>query len=288
MKYSVIFTTFITLTLSSQPVSAGSIGDTYETGGLLTKANMDNIKAAVNDNDSRVGAIKTQTINLANGCLANEYLQAIATNGELKCVEDRDTDTTYTAGTGITINGTTISTTATTAKTDYYFITGSELEPVESTDETEWNAYDLEGQYAFPTNHGDKVVGQGVRLPDGSIITDMRCYYYDNDPTYNIDKFDFNLYERAYLNRSFGIQIFPGNDAPPTTGQSIVIKQLIETGLNHIVDNDNNAYYMRLRLGTDNTSYTSLDSNDFDNDGPNPRADTSNLRTYGCRITYTH
>ena len=61
MKYSVIFTTFITLALSSQPVSAGSIGDTYETGGILTKANMDNIKAAVNDNDVRINTNATNT-----------------------------------------------------------------------------------------------------------------------------------------------------------------------------------------------------------------------------------
>jgi hypothetical protein len=33
---------------------AGSIGDTYTAGDTLTAAKMDNIKAAVNDNDGRI------------------------------------------------------------------------------------------------------------------------------------------------------------------------------------------------------------------------------------------
>ena len=48
---------------------------------------MNNIRNEVNDNDSRVRAIETQTSNLANGCLANEYIQAIAKNGDLSCEE---------------------------------------------------------------------------------------------------------------------------------------------------------------------------------------------------------
>lgn len=56
MKHRGIIVTAIAfvLTLTSQLVVAGSISDTYTTGEVLTKANMDNIKAAVNDNDTRI------------------------------------------------------------------------------------------------------------------------------------------------------------------------------------------------------------------------------------------
>ena len=286
MKYSIIFTTVIALALASQLVTAGTIAEDYGTppNKILTVDMMDEIKAAVNDNDSRVGAIKTQTINLANGCLANEYLQAIATNGDLTCVQDRDTDTTYTAGTGITITDTTISI-APNTETDFYFITGSELQPLEDTTETEWHAYDIRGQYAFPINDRPHNVGHGVRLPDGATITEMRCGYYDNDPNFGIAKFDFNLYERSYSNPDTGTLITPPNDAPPTTAldASTEIRRLIESGLNHTVDNANNAYYMRLRMQA-SPGYTSLNSIGEENVG----AGDSNIRTYGCQIAYQH
>ncbi len=47
----------VALALSSQLVSADSITDTYTTGDTLTAEKMDNIKAAVNDNNSKVNAI---------------------------------------------------------------------------------------------------------------------------------------------------------------------------------------------------------------------------------------
>jgi hypothetical protein len=42
---------------STGVVHAGNIGDTYTTGGTLTATNMDNIKGAVNDNDTRINAL---------------------------------------------------------------------------------------------------------------------------------------------------------------------------------------------------------------------------------------
>jgi hypothetical protein len=52
MKYNVIFTTIIALAVSSQLIFAGEIADTYTAGDTLTAAKMDNIKAAVNDNNN--------------------------------------------------------------------------------------------------------------------------------------------------------------------------------------------------------------------------------------------
>ena len=63
MKYSIIFTTVITLALTSQVVTAGSIADTYATGDTLTATKMENIKTAVNDND---GNVSTNTSNISS------------------------------------------------------------------------------------------------------------------------------------------------------------------------------------------------------------------------------
>lgn len=56
MKNRLIIATSIALALSSQYAVAGSIADSYLTGDTLTAAKMDNIKAAVNDNDTRTTA----------------------------------------------------------------------------------------------------------------------------------------------------------------------------------------------------------------------------------------
>lgn len=56
MKHKVILTTVIALTINSQFATAGSITDTYTTGDTLTATTLNNIKDAVNDNDTNVGA----------------------------------------------------------------------------------------------------------------------------------------------------------------------------------------------------------------------------------------
>lgn len=57
MKFRNIIKTAIAFvfTLTCQLVVAGTISDTYETGNVLTQENMDNIKAAVNDNATKTG-----------------------------------------------------------------------------------------------------------------------------------------------------------------------------------------------------------------------------------------
>lgn len=56
MKSSILIAIGVFLTLSSQLVTAGTIADTYTTGDILTAAKMDNIKTAVNDNDTNINA----------------------------------------------------------------------------------------------------------------------------------------------------------------------------------------------------------------------------------------
>jgi hypothetical protein len=58
------------LACSAGVVHAGSIGDSYATGGTLTATNMDNIKSAVNDNDTRTTTNSTQITNIINNTQA--------------------------------------------------------------------------------------------------------------------------------------------------------------------------------------------------------------------------
>ncbi len=57
MKQRIIITTL--LALVSQITAAGPITDTYTTGDTLTATKMDNIKAAINDNDIRINTNAT-------------------------------------------------------------------------------------------------------------------------------------------------------------------------------------------------------------------------------------
>lgn len=59
MKYLSSILAIVGLILMSQLVYADSITDTFSTGDTLTVATMDNIKSAVNDNDSRISALES-------------------------------------------------------------------------------------------------------------------------------------------------------------------------------------------------------------------------------------
>lgn len=59
MKKCIIITTAVALALSSWLVAAGSITDTYTSGDILTATKMNNIKDAVNDNNSDIARINS-------------------------------------------------------------------------------------------------------------------------------------------------------------------------------------------------------------------------------------
>ena len=98
MKYRLI--TIIALALTGQLVNAADITDTYTAGDTLTATKMDNIKTAVNDNDSNVS---TNTSNITiNSNNINDSADRIT------ALEDAGTGgiTSVNAGSGLSGGGT--------------------------------------------------------------------------------------------------------------------------------------------------------------------------------------
>ena len=77
MKHSIIFTTVIALALTAQIVSAGSIANPYTTGETLTATKMNDIRTAVNDNDSRIASKVNSGIDF-NSFTANKTVTSTA------------------------------------------------------------------------------------------------------------------------------------------------------------------------------------------------------------------
>lgn len=306
MKNTKLLALAIVLSSISSVIYADRVENPFDSDETLTATRMNEIRSAINDNDARIA---NKQENIGQGCSSSEAIQDIESDGTVRCIELPQGG----AGNGVT--------------TEYYYISGADLKPLESTAEIDgrniqdainlealgdplssrpqpfyqplikWSSYDVDGLYGFPVRDGDHKLGHGVRLPNGAEITDIRCYYYDNDPNYNITRFDFNFYKREYLQKfadgnSLEQLLTDPNDDVSTTGASSSIRELIarnrgsssSSTFNHIVDNSRNAYTLRVRLHASD-GYSSFASND---EAGNNRHDSAALRTYGCRITYEH
>ncbi|MDH5612644.1 MAG: hypothetical protein OEY66_09350 [Gammaproteobacteria bacterium] len=113
MKYRVIIAASVALTLISQTATAGSIADTYTTGDTLTATTLDNIKAAVNDNDTNITANTTAITAAATvvagkqnrvtaTCAVGSSIRVIKADGTVTC--ETDNDTVYTDADAVAAN----------------------------------------------------------------------------------------------------------------------------------------------------------------------------------------
>ena len=109
MKNTVSVSSLMLAGCLSVNVYASDITDTYSAGDTLTATHMDNIKAAVNDNDTRLNAVETQTQPLSLGCSAGSAIRSIDASGNVTCEIDDNSGgdiTSVTAGSGLSGGGT--------------------------------------------------------------------------------------------------------------------------------------------------------------------------------------
>ena len=127
--------------------------------------------------------------------------------------------------------------------------------------------------YRYPASDLTMYLFAPVDLPNGADISNVRCYYYDNDSTVgdDIEDFDFNLYSRTFSSSAINILAsFVGEPGPLATS---AIQSYVDTtvsGSGDPVANGSYEYFLRLLF-----------------DMPTPSTPGSLVRFYGCRIGYT-
>lgn len=162
---------------------AGDITDTYSAGDTLTATHMDNIKSAVNDNNTRLNAVETQTQPLALGCSSGSAIQSIDASGNVTCEVDDDTNsggdiTEVIAGSGLSGGGTNGSVTLSRAS-GHVSIGQHHFEPVSNN-----GCIYAKSTYFYWRNISTNAscnASTAIALPDGATVTAMGCLLYDND-----------------------------------------------------------------------------------------------------------
>jgi len=237
--------------------------------------NFSAVEVEVDDNAADIAgntaAIATKQNIVGGLCPTGQSIRIINANGTVIC--EIDNDTTYTAGSGISIVGTTISK---ATQTEYYAISGLEFKPAFATQASEWHGYDISGQYGFPTLTGTKYLGHTVRLPNGATITEVTCDYYDSDIDDDINNVSFALRRRSFgSSTSTSTMASATVDPVPLVGlDDNIIRQVTDTTISYaIVDNASYAYNLTLMFGA-SANFTA--------------ASNSAIRSYGCRVGYTH
>lgn len=200
-------------------------------------------------------------------CGGSQYVQDISVNGTPTCVTD--SDTTYTQGNGITINASNVISRA--VVTQDYSIPGNDFLPASYSDYANWARYDIEA-YGYPKTDTAFYVTKGVFLPSGASINNVHCFFYDNDATYDIDGYYFDL--RATTFSSASSTSIASASGTATTGQSTTIIDVAVTSLTtpHVVNNSINSYNIVVN---------------FDASPGAVAGSFANIRFYGCKINYT-
>jgi len=149
-------------------------------------------------------------------------------------------------------------------KTYYYSVSGNRFVPMGTAS----LRISLWGFRYHTTTATSSEALQPVHLPQGATVTEFTCYTYDNDASNNITM-GWTLARRPYSepNTSYGL----AGASYSTSGSSTTLRSGTDTTVNSaVIDNSTNTYQvysiMTRSAGTTNTS---------------------SLRDYGCRISYT-
>lgn len=97
------------LITTSVSAGAGEVMDTFSSGATLTADNMNNIKNAVNNNNSRISSLESTSNDTLSNLSCSDDQVAKFNGSSWTCASDEDSDTTYSAGEGVSISNTEIS-----------------------------------------------------------------------------------------------------------------------------------------------------------------------------------
>jgi len=227
---------------------------------------IDSNAAAATDNKTAINANTTQIQNKQNqitgSCPAGSSIRAVAADGSVTCQSDHDT--TYTAGTGITIDGTMIR------RADGYVsvgYTGAVRGQQGINGNCPWRADPSDGYGYFLSGGGENKcqVHMPVHLPHGAKITWVDCEVY-NDTASGNQNATIGLYEESIS----GGSSYAAVAGPETIGDSSSW-QTVSPGLfgrQPTVDNEHKFYYIEYEVTDANTSH-----------------DTKRLK--GCTVRYS-
>jgi hypothetical protein len=222
----------------------------------------------VDDNNLRIESVETQTQHIETGCPAGEAIAKIATDGTITC--EADTDTTYSAGTGLNLTGTQF-----TIEAGDVSISAQAFDSeIISTLQVQYCVLHkgATSPYAFfikitgATNAACDAVA-GVQLPDNVVMTGLHCLVLDNDASNDIHA----ALWRTHLDTADPPQRIYATDQSVDSAQPQIISgTTADDPIFTKVDNGQYAYYAAMNYSTNN--FETLGGNGV---------------FYGCRISYT-
>lgn len=148
-------------------------------------------------------------------------------------------------------------------------ITGASFEVPENEDDRMQRS--ASGGYTYSESNPDTIfiadLYAPLALPDGALITALRCVFYDSNSTYDLNSSRVYLRSRA-VTSSFGSSI--DSVVMSSTGSSTTPQVATATGINEVVDNSTNQYWLSASWSI-----------------PQDAVGNSSIRFYGCYVDYT-
>ena len=321
-------TTYLQRRVSSNCTAGSSIRSISSTGAVTceTDTDTDTTYSAANGLQLVGTTFSIDTgvtqARVSGNCAAGSSIRSISAIGTVTCEADTDTNTTYFAGNGLGLVGTTFMTDSTVARknsasgnqafdtntlyldysnnfvgvrisvpdeeldvsgdveaTGQYYFSGARtfyryVTPASFAPSPTAIPYYLSilGGYMWPQGTSPFTMAAPVVLPNTANITQVRCYYYDNDATSgdSFEDIDFGLKARSVSSSSTDdLALLYGT---PLTSASSTIRSITDTTVSGIGDpvvNSSYDYFLHVTL-----------------DLPTGATASTNLRFYGCRVSF--